>query len=224
MNKMKKSTGKFILYFALMTVLFISTTGCSDGSASTSSPQDSNVEKRVLIDPAHGGADLGAIFIGHDGEVNEKDLNLKVSLLLDERLNDSGINSAMTRQEDQELSLDGRMASVTEQEASLLLSIHFDNGPNDSNTMVVQYNSLIDPETAQTMHDQLKETLGLESAKLIPMAENLKFSSLEIPAITVDLPFMITEPDNAKNLSTEESLSEIANALNDGVLVLLNEL
>lgn len=55
------------------------------------------------------------------------------------------------------------------------------------------------------------------------MADSFKFSSIEVPTIVVDMPFMAGESDN-KNLSVEEYTTEIAKALHDGTISILNEI
>ncbi len=54
----------------------------------------------ILIDPGHGGIDGGA---ESSGGVCEKDINLKISLLLREKLEDYDIDVVMTREEDRGL-------------------------------------------------------------------------------------------------------------------------
>ena len=56
--------------------------------------------KKVVIDPGHGGEDPGASANG----IIEKDYTLKISQYMADRLNDLGIENALTRNND--LSLD----------------------------------------------------------------------------------------------------------------------
>lgn len=53
-------------------------------------------KKRVVIDPGHGGADPGASANG----IVEKDLTLKISKYMADRLNDLGIENTLTRDSD----------------------------------------------------------------------------------------------------------------------------
>ncbi len=52
---------------------------------------------KVIIDPGHGGVDCGAI--GSDSTL-EKDINLKIALMLDEMLRMSGVETILTRDTD----------------------------------------------------------------------------------------------------------------------------
>lgn len=53
-------------------------------------------KKRVVIDPGHGGEDPGASANG----IVEKDYTLKISQYMANRLNDLGIENALTRNSD----------------------------------------------------------------------------------------------------------------------------
>lgn len=56
--------------------------------------------KKVIIDPGHGGSDPGTSANG----IVEKDYTLKISQYMADRLNDLGIENAMTRTGDTTLS------------------------------------------------------------------------------------------------------------------------
>lgn len=55
--------------------------------------------KKVVIDAGHGGTDPGTIANG----ITEKDLTLKISKYIQERLDDLGIENSMTRTDDETL-------------------------------------------------------------------------------------------------------------------------
>ena len=54
-------------------------------------------QKTILIDPGHGGFDGGAV---SPGGVVEKDINLKISLKLREKLEKAGYKVFLTREDD----------------------------------------------------------------------------------------------------------------------------
>ena len=67
----------------------------------------------IIIDPAHGGDDLG--FIGRDIKNNiiqEKDINIKISQMLANKLRSMGINVYLVRKSDYYLSLEDRFDLV----------------------------------------------------------------------------------------------------------------
>lgn len=96
-----------------------------------SSSEENKLENNnytIFIDPGHGGSDPGAIY----GDIKEKDINLKVSLKLAEKLKQKGYNVILTRSDDSNISLDDRVKIVNTSinlnnnlaTSSLLISIH----------------------------------------------------------------------------------------------------
>jgi len=77
--------------------------------------------KRVIIDPGHGGKQPGAI---SDSGVSEKEITLDIALRLRRLMETSPFEVLMTRQSDQTLSLDKRVAFANENRADVFVSIH----------------------------------------------------------------------------------------------------
>ena len=76
--------------------------------------------KTILVDPGHGGKDVGAV----NGKNYEKDVNLAVALRLATKLKARGFNVYMTRNKDSEISLDKRTKFADTIDADLFISIH----------------------------------------------------------------------------------------------------
>ena len=78
--------------------------------------------RTICLDPGHGGSDLGAV-----GRSNllEKDLTLKVAkklkVIIESKL---GLHVVMTRESDEEVSLNSRVAKANNQKAQMFVSIH----------------------------------------------------------------------------------------------------
>ncbi len=85
--------------------------------------------KTIVIDPGHGGTNEGAIGIAG---IHEKHLTLKLALLLADRLKTKypDINVILTRESDQTLSLNDRIAIANAAHADLFLSLHFNSSMN----------------------------------------------------------------------------------------------
>lgn len=90
-------------------------------------PQPREEKKRSLInticiDPGHGGSDLGAV---GRSKITEKVITLKIGLKL-KRLIESklGLYVVMTREKDEEVSLNSRVSKANNQKAQLFMSIH----------------------------------------------------------------------------------------------------
>ncbi|MBQ3020742.1 MAG: N-acetylmuramoyl-L-alanine amidase [Bacilli bacterium] len=85
----------------------------------------------IVIDPGHGGKDVGTSF----DDIYEKDINLSISLLLKKELESYGANIILTREGDYDLStpnatlrkksdFNNRIKLINESNADLVISIH----------------------------------------------------------------------------------------------------
>jgi N-acetylmuramoyl-L-alanine amidase len=85
---------------------------------------------RILIDPGHGGYDIGA---KSKSGLQEKDLTLKVAQKVKELLGDrEGIEVFLTRSEDKYMTLDERVKFANNLRGNVLLSIHFNASPSEN--------------------------------------------------------------------------------------------
>ena len=83
----------------------------------------------VVIDAGHGGRDPGAISVS--GQVREKELTLSLARgLRDELVKRGRVRVAMTRDQDDYLTLDDRAAVPRRLNAAMFVSIHVDSAPN----------------------------------------------------------------------------------------------
>jgi N-acetylmuramoyl-L-alanine amidase len=76
---------------------------------------------KIMLDPGHGGTEQGATANGYI----EKDLNLKLSLLLKYELQRCGFTVYMTRETDINVDLELRGKLATQNQCDCLLSVHF---------------------------------------------------------------------------------------------------
>lgn len=82
---------------------------------------------KILLDPGHGGAETGAIApTGYP----EKDINLLISKLVREQLKQRGAIVYMTREEDKDVSLLERVATIDKIEPAIAISIHYNALPD----------------------------------------------------------------------------------------------
>ena len=89
------------------------------------------MSKRVVIDPGHGGDDPGSIA----NNIIEKDLNLKISKYIKNRFDELGIASSITRDNDETISPDDRVAKALNfygnDKDVIILSNHINAGKGD---------------------------------------------------------------------------------------------
>jgi N-acetylmuramoyl-L-alanine amidase len=76
--------------------------------------------RRIVIDPGHGGKDVGAICGSH----REKDINLQVALRLGKKLQQHGYQVSYTRSDDSFVGLAARPQVATRVKADLFISLH----------------------------------------------------------------------------------------------------
>jgi N-acetylmuramoyl-L-alanine amidase len=91
-------------------------------------PKENPTEKKreliqvICLDPGHGGTDLGAV---GRSKLMEKDITLKVAKKLKKIIElKLGFRVVMTRDKDEEVSLNSRVAQANNQKAQLFVSIH----------------------------------------------------------------------------------------------------
>lgn len=77
----------------------------------------------VVIDPGHGGADLGAA----DSYVYEKHINLDVARRLERSLKEAGFKTIMTRTRDEFIALSERSSIANRQRNAIFVSVHFNS-------------------------------------------------------------------------------------------------
>ncbi|SHK25105.1 N-acetylmuramoyl-L-alanine amidase [Tepidibacter formicigenes] len=76
---------------------------------------------KIFIDPGHGGKDLG--YLSNEG-VSEKEITLKFSLVLKEKLEEYGASVCLSRSEDKSITLDERADMIKKYKPDFLISIH----------------------------------------------------------------------------------------------------
>lgn len=92
----------------------------------------------VILDPGHGGEDLGAVVRG----VKEKDLALVFAKKLKARLaRNAGLPVVMTRDTDRYVTLDGRLVDSVDMSGSIFVSLHLNQarGKKASGAIVYSY-------------------------------------------------------------------------------------
>tara|TARA_A100001015_G_C14944418_1_gene693985 strand:- start:236 stop:922 length:687 start_codon:yes stop_codon:yes gene_type:complete len=83
-------------------------------------------KKTVVLDPGHGGLDIGACC----NRIQEKDLCLKVAKLLRDNLENQNINVIMTRERDEYITLKKRVKLANDHKVELFVSLHMNSSSN----------------------------------------------------------------------------------------------
>ncbi len=109
--------------------------------------------KYVVIDPGHGGKDPGCV---NRWGAREKEINLKVALLLKEMIQKEGIYQVyLTREDDRKLSLSERAERANKFPANrtLFISLHCNSSPNGKGEGVETY--VFDLEASDKFAEQV---------------------------------------------------------------------
>lgn len=77
----------------------------------------------IVIDPGHGGQDLGAA----DSYVYEKHINLDVARRLERSLKEAGFKTIMTRSKDEFIALSERSSIANRARNAIFVSVHFNS-------------------------------------------------------------------------------------------------
>ncbi|HRQ90852.1 MAG TPA: N-acetylmuramoyl-L-alanine amidase, partial [Bacteroidia bacterium] len=77
----------------------------------------------IVIDPGHGGHDLGA----SDSYVYEKHINLDVARRLERSLKEAGFKTIMTRTKDEFIALSERSSIANRARNAIFVSVHFNS-------------------------------------------------------------------------------------------------
>jgi N-acetylmuramoyl-L-alanine amidase len=171
----------------------------------------------ILIDPGHGGDEPGSR--GPDG-TPEKDVNLRVSLLLQAALEARGARVLMTRTDDSTVGVNDRPTQIAQVEPTLALSIHYNALPDSGdaqNTAGIgtfwfqtQSHSL-----AQFLHDYLVTQLDRPSYGVY--WNNLALTRPTVaPVVLLELGFM-TNPNEFEWVTDPQEQAKLAETLAEGV-------
>ena len=188
----------------------------------------------IVLDPGHGGSDPG--MIGIDG-LEEKGINLSVSLLLRERLEEKGYTVVLTRESDQGLYDDSaqnkkaqdmqrRIALIDETAPVLTVSIHQNSyhDPSVKGPQVFYYETSGEgKELAADLQESLNTTLEVERPREIKGNTSYYLLKRSKGVLVIAECGFLTNPDEADLLQTEEYQEKVADALTDGIVTYLRK-
>lgn len=197
------------------------------------SDQVETEEKKVVLDAGHGGRDPGKIGAG---EIQEKDVNLKIAKKLKGKLEERGIQAVLTREKDETLAPEG---SANRQVEDIKKRVERIDGENAVLAVSIHQNSYQDPEVrgAQVFYYQ-HSTKGKEAAAILQEAlirmdpehpreakANGTYYLLrrtQTPTVIVECGFL-SNPEEAKLLASEEYQEKIAEAVAEGIETCLQD-
>ncbi|MBE7042311.1 MAG: AMIN domain-containing protein [Ruminococcaceae bacterium] len=187
----------------------------------------------VVIDPGHGGYDVGAVGRADGSETYEKDINLAISLKANEMLSSAGVKTYLTRETDVEVDLFARPVIANRLNAALFLSVHnnaFSTETANGTTVLYYPDGQPDKNTpmtsqrfAQILQEELVDALDRRDRGITNGSEMAVIRGAVAPAVITEIAF-ITNPTELELLKTEEFQNSAAEALCRAVIRALNEM
>lgn len=184
--------------------------------------------KTVIIDPGHGGIDVGAV--GIDGSL-EKNINLSISLDLYDFLMVSGINTVLTRDGDYEVyrageqrtksDLYNRMDYINSVPDSILISIHqnhFENEAEWGTQIWYSPNDEKSPTIADKILNSVKRNIQPENKRINKKSDDSYYIlyKAQKPSVMVECGFVSNENEN-KRLQDKEYQRDMAYSILAGI-------
>lgn len=173
----------------------------------------------LIIDPGHGGSDLG----GQSRGLNEKDLTLSIAKLIQKEGEEKGIRVILTRTEDETVALRERISISGNYAANIFISLHFNNDQSDPaksgiECIVSENNAQF--EKSKTMASQLlqefKSLNGIE-VKGVRKTDAYVLKNNTIPAVALELGYLSNSSDYAF-LSDENNQKFISRTIISSVI------
>lgn len=182
-------------------------------------------EISVCLDAGHGGEDCGATF----GERLEKDDNLRLTLLVRDKLQANGIKVYLTREDDTFLTLKERCQIANRKRCTLFVALHRNSAQSGSGVEMWVKNTPSDTEwaLAENMLSALEDA-GISKARgvksgYVKNADGNYYvnAHTNMPSCLAEIGFITSDEDNAL---FDENLDAYADAIAKGIIKTLEEM
>lgn len=173
--------------------------------------------KCFVIDPSHGGEDLG----DQKGILGtlEKDINLYIAKILCKLLQKNGASVFMTREKDEDISLQKRVEFINNIKPNFLFVIHQNTffSPNISGTDVLYYKGDSEGEKmAKFIVDEIANGLNTKN-RGIKQADNYVLRESRVSSVVIEC-MHITNAKEEKLLMDDLVKNKISEAICEGIL------
>lgn len=183
----------------------------------------------VIIDPGHGGQDVGSIGEYDGDDVYEKDIDLDISLHVERMLNEAGIETYMIRDDDSTVDILERPEIANEKKGTLYLSIHNNasTNPDVKGTQIYysdqesSFENMTNKEVADVYYKKLT-ALGLKKAGLVDNPRYIVIYRSDMPSFIIEGAFMTNE-DDIELLVDKDFRKEMAVAISEATIEILNK-
>lgn len=179
--------------------------------------------KRIYIDAGHGGWDNGAAgaYVDGDGlQINEKDINLRIALLLRDKLEALGASVTMTRADDSYVELLERCELLASAQPDISISIHQNSMPYSSDITKIRgayalYWADAGRSLAEAVSGELADALcryeRMFDRQMLAVCRNPKF-----PSMLIECGFMTSVEEYEYMLG--DGCEKAAEGIADGII------
>ncbi len=171
-------------------------------------------DKLIILDPGHGGIDVGAI--GASGKY-EKNLVFDITNQLKTALEDEGYTVVLTRSDDSYISLDERVNIADHTNAFAFVSIHANSAANSSAEGLEVYKYYgSDPKLAQNVLDAILIQTGQVNRK-VKEAGFYVIKNTLMPSVLIETGFISNTREEAF-LWDQENQEDIVRGIVEGIM------
>jgi N-acetylmuramoyl-L-alanine amidase len=180
--------------------------------------KNTEVTMKICIDPGHGGTDPGAI--GTDPfQLEEKEFNLSLALLLEEELESRGHWVVMTRKRDRSVSLHARASFSNRLGAEFFVSIHANAAGTPAAEGMEVFHFPDSVKGGRAASAVLNSITGAFPDHRNRGVKEANFAVLRLTAMTailIECEF-ITNPNQLQFLADPQNQQELAVAIANGI-------
>ena len=180
--------------------------------------------KVIVVDAGHGGKDPGTVY----KDIYEKDINLSISLYLEEYLSEYGATVILTRDSDSDLSygetnhrkktdFDNRIKIINNEYTDMYLSIHLNYLTNKKYYGAQVFYNKDNKKLAESIQEYLNNNLKTDrEIKEIPKSTYM-YKKLEKKGVLIECGFLSNAAERSK-LVTDEYQKEVAKVIADAIV------
>ncbi len=177
----------------------------------------------IIIDPGHGGLDNGASY----GYTDEDDINLAIAYYLEYELKEAGISYCMTREKDEDVSLDQRVTLANVKDAKLFFSIHCDAFHKKTvqgiSIHIYPAASIGSLQISGIVHRQLLTYFPLQRNRGVKRSDFKVLCETRMPAVLVECEFL-SNPKMRKFLKEPENQRRMARCFKRSIQIYLRNI
>jgi N-acetylmuramoyl-L-alanine amidase len=184
--------------------------------------------KLVILDAGHGGSEVGTIGNYYGEEIFEKDINLKITLLVNKMLKNNGVKTYMIRDDDSYVGITQRPVIANEEKGYMYLSIHNNASENEDINGVQIYYSESTPAFEDVKNEDISKifynniaSLGLKKAGVVDNPRYIVIYKSQMPAFIIENAF-VSNKNDLDLLMDDEFIYKLAEKICDSAIQALN--